>query len=70
MTNGFPKKVRELDKKSSAAAGFNYSSLESVDNQIVCLMRVLLAVSALAITLIDPSSPDQWINTTYAVLIG
>jgi signal transduction histidine kinase len=70
MTNGFPKKVRELDKKSSAAAGFNYSSLESVDNQIICLMRVLLAASALAITFIDPTSPDRWVEVTYAVLVG
>lgn len=72
MANGFIKKVREFNKKNTATAdgGDGYSSLESVDNQIVCLMRVLLAASALTITLIDPSSPDRWIEATYAVLIG
>ncbi len=71
MMNGFSKIVCGLDKVSRfEIAGFGYSSLESVDNQIVCLMRVLLAVSALIITFIDPTSPDRWVETTYAVLIG
>ena len=69
--NGFSKIVRKFDKESRfEIADYGYSSLESVDNQIVCLMRVLLSVSALVITFIDPTSPDRFIETTYALLIG
>ncbi len=69
--NGFSKIVRKFDKESRfEIADYGYSSLESVDNQIVCLMRVLLSVSALVITFIDPTSPDRFIETTYAILIG
>ena len=71
MMNGFSKMIREFDKESRfEIAGSGYSSLESVDDRIVCLMRVLLAVSALVITFIDPTSPDRFIETTYAILIG
>ena len=50
--------------------GFRNSSLESVDDKIIGLMRILLAVSALVITFIDPTSPDRFVETTYAILIG
>jgi signal transduction histidine kinase len=64
ILRGFGRKSRFNDTDSGD------SSIESVDNQIVCLMRVLLAVSALVITLIDPTSSDRFIVTTYTVLIG
>jgi hypothetical protein len=71
MMDGFSKIIRRVDKGGRfEIAGFGYSSLESVDNQIVCLMRLLLAVSALAITFIDPTSPDRFLEITYTVLIG
>lgn len=71
MMNGSSKMVRGFDLHSRfETRNFGYSSLESVDNRIVCLMRVLLAVSALLITFIDPTSPDRFSEITYAVLIG
>ena len=47
-----------------------YLSVESVHNQIVCLMRLMLAVSALIITFIAPTSPTRLIEIAYAILIG
>ncbi len=60
-----------LNKKSlSENAGFDYSFIESVNNRKICLMRLLLAISALAITFIDPTSPDRFVEITYFVLFG
>ncbi len=71
MKNGFSKIIRGFDKERRIEiTGFGYSSLESVDDQIICLMRLFLAVPALVVTFIDPTSPDRYVEITYAVLIG
>lgn len=71
MWNGLLKIIHGLNKKSLFEnADFNYSSLESVDNRIVCLMRLLLAVLALIITFVDPTSPDRLVEITYFVLLA
>ena len=71
MMNGFSKMVRGFDLDSRfKIGGFSYSSLESVDNRIVCLLRLLLAVAALVINFIDPTSPVRFSQIIYAVLIG
>jgi signal transduction histidine kinase len=68
---GFSKIVRAFDKENRLeTGGFGYASLESVDNQIVCLMRMLLAISALIITIIDPTTPERFVEITYTVLIA
>lgn len=71
MRNGFLETIYGFDKKSPPEnVGFNYSFLESVNNRKICLMRFLLAVSALIITFIDPTSPDRFIEITYFALLG
>jgi len=70
MTNNFSRKVRELNDKSRVkVTDSRYLFLESVDDRIICLMRLLLAVLALAITFIDPTSPDRLVGITYGLLI-
>ncbi|HEX8492221.1 MAG TPA: histidine kinase [Pyrinomonadaceae bacterium] len=44
-------------------------SLESVDEHMVCLMRLVLALSALLIIYIDPSEPNHYVALTYGALI-
>jgi signal transduction histidine kinase len=41
---------------------------ESVDERMVCLMRLVLSLSALIIIYIDPSEPDRFVAATYAAL--
>ena len=41
---------------------------ESVDGRMVCLMRLVLSVSALAVIFVDPSEPDRLVAATYAAL--
>jgi signal transduction histidine kinase len=41
---------------------------ESVDDRMVCLMRLVLSISALVIIYIDPSEPDRFVAATYAAL--
>lgn len=45
------------------------AALESVDDRMIGLMRLTLAVSALLIISIDPSEPDRFVTLTYASLI-
>jgi signal transduction histidine kinase len=40
----------------------------SVDNRLICAMRLVLACSALAIIFIDPSEPDRLVSVTYSAL--
>jgi signal transduction histidine kinase len=40
----------------------------TVDNRIIAVMRLVLALSALLITFIDPSAPDRLVAVTYAAL--
>lgn len=41
---------------------------ESVDGRLVCLMRLVLSLSALVIIYVDPSEPDRLVAATYAAL--
>ncbi|HEX8187544.1 MAG TPA: histidine kinase [Pyrinomonadaceae bacterium] len=41
---------------------------ESVDSRLVCLMRLVLSFSALAVIYVDPSEPDRFVAATYAAL--
>jgi signal transduction histidine kinase len=40
-----------------------------VDDEMVCLMRVVLAVSALVIVYLDPAEPNRLVPVTYAALV-
>jgi signal transduction histidine kinase len=41
---------------------------ESVDGRLVCLMRLVLSFSALAVIYVDPSEPDRFVAATYVAL--
>lgn len=41
----------------------------SVDDRLICSMRLVLACSALAIIFIDPSEPDRLVSVTYSALL-
>ena len=43
--------------------------IESMDGRMVCLMRLVLALSALAVIYIDPAEPDRMVGVTYAALV-
>ena len=45
------------------------ASLESVDDRMICLMRLILALSALLIIYIDPAEPDRFVAITYVALV-
>src|SRR5262245_46813897 len=45
------------------------AGLESVDDRMISLMRLILALSALLITYIDPSEPDRLVAVTYGSLV-
>lgn len=51
------------------AVGPQSAGLESVDDRMISLMRLILALSALLITYIDPSEPDRLVAVTYAALV-
>jgi signal transduction histidine kinase len=57
-----------MSEQSSQADG-DLMSLESVDNQMISLMRLILALSALTIIYIDPAEPDRFVAVTYAALV-
>jgi signal transduction histidine kinase len=57
-----------MSEQSSKADG-DLMSLESVDNQMISLMRLILALSALTIIYIDPAEPDRFVAVTYAALV-
>ena len=42
---------------------------ESIDEHLVSMMRLILALSALLIIYIDPSEPDRYVNITYGALV-
>jgi signal transduction histidine kinase len=46
------------------------SALESVDDRMIGLMRLILALSALLIIYIDPSEPDRFVAITYGALVA
>lgn len=45
------------------------AGLESVDDRMISLMRLILALSALLITYIDPAEPDRLVAVTYGALV-
>ena len=45
------------------------TTLESVDDRMIGLMRLILALSALITIYIDPSEPDRFVAVTYSALI-
>jgi signal transduction histidine kinase len=47
----------------------NRPIVESVDDRLVGLMRLILALSALTIIYIDPSEPDRLVGVTYGALV-
>jgi signal transduction histidine kinase len=49
--------------------GRQSAGLESVDDRMIGLMRLILALSALLITFIDPSEPDRLVAITYGSLV-
>ncbi|HXQ71389.1 MAG TPA: histidine kinase [Pyrinomonadaceae bacterium] len=57
-------RFRDSDVGHQSAAG-----LESVDDRMISLMRLILALSALVITFIDPSEPDRLVAVTYGALV-
>ena len=54
-------------RNDHAPAGLR--SVESMDAKMVCWMRLVLAVSALAIIYVDPAEPDRHVALTYAALV-
>jgi signal transduction histidine kinase len=44
-------------------------TVESVDDSLIGLMRLILALSGLIIIVIDPSEPDHFVEITYAALV-
>lgn len=50
--------------------GHQSAGLESVDDRMISLMRLILALSALIITYIDPSEPDRLVALTYGSLVA
>jgi signal transduction histidine kinase len=55
---------RVLDRQSPETGAL----FASVDDRLICSMRLLLACSALAIIFIDPSEPDRLVFVTYSAL--
>src|SRR5215212_5587562 len=51
-------------------SGHAPDSLESVDDRMISLMRLILALSALLIIYIDPSEPDRYVAITYGALVA
>ncbi|HYV12749.1 MAG TPA: histidine kinase [Pyrinomonadaceae bacterium] len=49
--------------------GYQSAGLESVDDRMISLMRLILALSALIITYIDPLEPDRLVAVTYGALV-
>jgi signal transduction histidine kinase len=59
---------REGDDVRAPVAAAETLMPESVDDRMVCLMRLVLSLSALAVIYIDPSEPDRFVAATYAAL--
>jgi signal transduction histidine kinase len=58
--------VQRLGNKD---VGYQSPGLESVDDRMISLMRLILALSALLITYIDPLEPDRLVAVTYGALL-
>src|SRR5262245_33236787 len=58
-----------LKRSRDSEVGYESPGLESVDDRMISLMRLILALSALLITYIDPSEPDRLVAVTYGALV-
>jgi len=58
-----------VERSWDNAVGPPSAGLESVDDRMISLMRLILALSALLITYIDPSEPDRLVAVTYGALV-
>jgi len=58
-----------LTTQAAGEVGARGTRAPYVDDRMVCLMRLVLAVSALVIVYLDPAEPDRLIHVTYAALI-
>lgn len=61
--------IRRVSESKDFTTNQQLHALESVDDRMICLMRLILALSALLIIYIDPSEPDNFVATTYAALV-
>jgi signal transduction histidine kinase len=61
--------VIQEDKKSHPKIQQSQAAIASVDERMIALMRLTLAVSALLIIYIDPSEPDRFVVLTYLALV-
>ena len=50
-------------------ARVRHAHFGQVDDELVCLMRLVLAVSALVIIYLDPAEPDRIVPVTYTALV-
>lgn len=57
------------DEKFADSTRSNRITLDSVDDRMIALMRLTLAVSALLIIYIDPFEPDRFVVPTYISLV-
>lgn len=60
--------IRRGVAEAGAAAARAPEPFVSVDDRMVCLVRLVLAASALLVIYIDPSEPDRLVRVTYAAL--
>src|SRR5689334_2246008 len=58
-----------VERSWDNAVGPQSAGLESVDDRMISLMRLILALSALLITYIDSSEPDRLVAVTYGALV-
>ena len=72
MMKYFPGSISGHGGGGSPLAGVNDdgSSAEAVDRRTVTLLRILLAVAALTVTLIDPSGPERFVEISYVLLVA
>lgn len=61
---------RSLTETGSFKPDQESFSLESVDDRMIGLMRLILALSALIIIYIDPAEPDRFVAITYGALLA
>jgi signal transduction histidine kinase len=57
------------ERFSGSDVGPQSAALASVDDRMISLMRLILALSALLITYIDPLEPDRLVALTYGALV-
>jgi signal transduction histidine kinase len=60
--------VQSANKSGPVISGYEQTALESVDDRMIGLMRLVLALSALIIIFIDPTEPDKHVALTYLAL--